>query len=150
MSSDACLRCDGTLDDTELGGVDFERCNDCHGILIERPCLIPLLDRLTDELGEYIAQDGPIPPVPDDHAPAACPECGRAMQTFGYLETRTVFLDRCTPCGLLWIDPEELQTMVVMHARSTQRAAAQQAERDELNEHLSRLVWVVNRPDGRL
>jgi Zn-finger nucleic acid-binding protein len=148
--NDACPRCGTKLEATEHQRVPYERCTGCSGLLVEQPRLIPLLDALSAKVGEHVAEVGAIPPVPDQPGTATCPECQRTMERFGYMEARVVFLDRCTKCRLVWIDVDELATMVIMHARLTHRAAAQDTEREELVRHLTALVFAVNRPEIRM
>jgi Zn-finger nucleic acid-binding protein len=140
MREELCGRCGGGLEGGDFGGVQFKRCLGCQGLLVEQPVFVRLLDRLTETLGEHIGVDGPIPPVLSDVKPVPCPACSSVMERFGYMETRTVFLDRCRTCKLLWVDREELQTAVMMHARTTHRADAQKTALIELTEHLSRIV----------
>jgi Zn-finger nucleic acid-binding protein len=57
------------------------------------------------------------------------------------METRLVTLDRCRACSLVWIDDEELESMVRLTAKTTGRAMEREAELHELERHLSAIVW---------
>ncbi|MEZ4317182.1 MAG: zf-TFIIB domain-containing protein [Myxococcota bacterium] len=136
MSSIPCPRCSTPLDPCDIEGVPVDRCPTCTGMLVEQKHLSGWIDALVKLMGP-IGEDTPIQVVPDAHGIASCPDCGAAMERFGYLEARVVTLDRCRPCQLVWIDEGELPTMVAMVGRSSARANAQLHEIEELGRRLS-------------
>ncbi|MCB9676964.1 MAG: zf-TFIIB domain-containing protein [Alphaproteobacteria bacterium] len=136
-----CPRCDAPLQEASILGQSVDRCPARHGLLVEQRRLIPLVEALVSATIEVIDLDDPIEPVPDSHGVAGCPDCARPMTRFGYMETRTVTLDRCQPCGIVWIDEGELEPMIRMNAKTTGRAREREAEVHELERHLSAIVW---------
>ena len=147
MSDDdapCCPRCQADLHEVELLGVDLDSCPENCGLLVPMNKLVPLMTRFVDETHDEIDPDMQVEIVEDNHGTAACPDCGKAMTRFGYMESRIVTLDRCTDCWQVWIDTDELESMVRLYARTTGRADAQYEERQELNRRLSSLVAIVN------
>jgi predicted RNA-binding Zn-ribbon protein involved in translation (DUF1610 family) len=41
-----------------------------------------------------------------------CPNCGQHMLTVWYYGPGRVVIDRCEPCGLVWLDGGELQRVI--------------------------------------
>ena len=53
-----------------------------------------------------------------------CPDCHQTMEKYGYMGIAAIQIDRCDPCGLVWLDADELQNMVLALARTNYRAEA--------------------------
>lgn len=98
--------------------IPLELCTSCGGMLIEQRQLVRLLLALEQDMGKELDPTQPVVPVPDAPGDAACPRCGRRCDSYGYMEQRLVIIDRCAPCGLIWLDSEELAVVTLMHARS--------------------------------
>lgn len=123
-----CPRCGAQIRSGRFRGVDVSRCPDCRGVLVELRNNVPFLDRLVDELAADVDLETPIDPVAGPFGVATCPRCAAAMERFGYLGTKTVILDRCSPCLLIWHDGDELGTTAALHARTTRRKDARERQ----------------------
>jgi Zn-finger nucleic acid-binding protein len=140
-----CPRCpDAPLAERGLHGIEVAVCPVCRGCCVEQRRLIPLLTGLAQEYCEGIGLDAIVETIPDAGVAATCPRCAQTMDRFGYLGTQLVMLDRCGACAVLWLDPEELGTMTLLHARTQargdaarQRSAQQQAD---MSRRLSRMM----------
>ena len=139
-----CPRCGGEFEPQQLGEAEYEVCEDCGGVLIPQNRVIAFMTVLGEALGSSSLADGPIEPAPSDEAVVVCPDCDRPMTRFGYMESRVVTLDRCTPCAQVWIDKEELPTMVQLYARTHSRKQERQEVLDEWIRHLSAMVAAGN------
>lgn len=138
-----CPRCTKSLDETELFGVEILRCPDGCGLIVEQRCMIPLTTAIARDSLDCIDPHLAIPHAPHDpDQKAVCPGCRGPMQTFGYLESRYAHLDRCSACAVVWIDHDELETVVRLNARNLGQAHRHAADRRELARHLSKLVWI--------
>lgn len=60
-----------------------------------------------------------------------CPDCLQTMEKYGYMGMRAVQIDRCEKCGVVWLDADELQNMVLALAKYNYRGerAVQEAQR---------------------
>jgi Zn-finger nucleic acid-binding protein len=132
----------------DLLGIQVDSCPDNCGLLVKMNQLVPLMKRFVDETHDEIDPDMQVEVVEDHHGTATCPDCAKPMTRFGYMESRIVTLDRCMPCWQVWIDTEELESMVRLYARTTGRADAQYEERQELERRLSALVAASNANGG--
>lgn len=140
----ACPRCNKPLLERTVGTAAIEACDACQGLLVEQKHLVPLLSFLSKNSADVLDLDHPPEAVADSNPPIPCPDCEKTMQRFGYMESRLVMLDRCNACWLVWIDDGELPPMVHMHARLTRQTDTHFRERQELADHLSRLVFISN------
>ena len=116
-----CVRCGDELREGTYQGVPLRRCVGCGGVLVEIRHNVPLLEALAANLA---ADVDPYTEIEATHGPAetvACPSCRSDMERFGYVGTPTVYLDRCGPCLLLWIDAEEITTLAAVFARTQRR-----------------------------
>lgn len=141
----ACPRCSTSLTNRTLADATFDVCDSCGGLLLLQPDLVRMLRALT--AAGPIGTDAIVAAVDDQPGDIACPGCSKTMETFGYMETRLAMLDRCLRCRLIWVDGPELETVVRLFARTSARAAEKQEQLDELDRHLSALVYAGNRPD---
>ena len=139
----ACPRCERALDETALFDVDILRCPDGCGLIVEQRSLVPLTTAIARDSLDCIDPYLPIEHAPHDPSQqASCPGCKGPMQTFGYLESRFAYLDRCRACAVVWIDHDELETVVRLNARNLGQTHKHTTDRRELTRHLSRLVWI--------
>ena len=138
-----CPRCGSAIRSGRFRGVDVSRCPDCRGVLVALRSNVPFLDRLVDELAADVDLETPIEPVAGPFGVATCPVCDVAMERFGYLGTKTVILDRCTPCLLIWHDGDELGTTAALHARTTRRLDARRREHWQRISEQNRRVHVM-------
>jgi Zn-finger nucleic acid-binding protein len=104
-----CPRCRRPLTAGDYEGFTVETCDGCGGRWLAAAELRDILDTLP----------GPaVPPAParrvqvdavDEHLP--CPNCGLPMEAFNYGADSGVILDKCRPCGGLWLDGGELDAV---------------------------------------
>ena len=94
--------------------------------MVSQRRLSPLVEQSAELLASQVDLAQPVPSVPDRAGTAACPKCGDPMVTFGYMGMASVMLDRCASDWLVWIDSDELITMAVLSARTTQRIEERQ------------------------
>lgn len=123
-------------------GTDIMRCPKECGLIVGQRDMLPFTEAIARELYADIDRHEVIPPTEPDSRTAVCPGCSGTMQGFGYLESRFAWLDRCKSCQVIWIDRDELDTVVKLAAKNVKQHDRQLAERRELNESLTRLVWV--------
>jgi Zn-finger nucleic acid-binding protein len=64
-----------------------------------------------------------------------CPDCHQTMEKYGYMGIAAIQIDRCDPCGLIWLDADELQNMVLALAKSNYRSESerQKSERERVD-----------------
>lgn len=120
MSS--CPRCAEPLAAANYHGVAVGFCPECTGLLVDMAHLVPLLDGLVGDLGTAGDADLDIDAVDDHREAVRCPGCTGPMERFGYLEAKTVQLDRCEACAVLWLDPAEVGAAALLHGRTLARA----------------------------
>lgn len=91
-----------------LAGQDFEQCQDCGGVWIERTGVLAMRgQRLYDQ--EPLAC--PHSPIVRGMGALACPVCGDRMRRFSY-RGGAVTADQCTACDRLFFDAGELSTVL--------------------------------------
>jgi Zn-finger nucleic acid-binding protein len=142
LPSSACPRCNGPLGAAELGGVGVLSCPKCHGTLLAQPLLAQVLEGLSVELLKTFDPDTTGRPLVDHGPRVTCPRCGRTMAHDDYCDANLVFFDRCEPCGLIWVDPDELGTMTLMWARMERR---QQRDHEQSERLLAEVGAFVDR-----
>jgi Zn-finger nucleic acid-binding protein len=121
LPGSTCPRCNGPLGAAELGGVAVLSCATCHGALLTQLLLPQVLEGLSVELLKTFDPDATVRPLADRNPRVPCPNCRRVMEHDNYCGADLVFFDRCEPCGLLWLDADELGTMSLMWARMERR-----------------------------
>ncbi len=104
-----CPLCRTPLVVASAGGEPLLYCERCRGMLIE----VRVFVELVQELRARSARAAVPPPPPVDQAeltrPAACPHCGRKMDTHPYAGPGNVVIDNCPRCGVNWLDHSELR-----------------------------------------
>lgn len=144
-----CPRCATELEEHELFGIDVYRCPQECGLTVGQNRMLPLTQALAKASLECIDPHLPIQITPDHpNEVAPCPGCQKPMETFGYLESRFAYLDRCKTCQVVWIDQAELETVVRLAARNLGQLKKYDDSRRELSRHLTALVWVTMRDIG--
>lgn len=139
----ACPRCQTALTEIELFDVDVLRCPRECGLIVEQKQMIPLTTAIARDSLDCIDPHLAIEHAPHDATQqATCPGCQGTMETFGYLESRYAYLDRCRSCAVIWIDHDELETVVRLNARSMGQTHKHHVDRRELARHLTALVWI--------
>ena len=136
----SCPRCQGTLMERTTQKAVFEICSGCGGLLADRPEFTKFVNEMLDLVRSKIRLDHPPTTIEDQRPVMQCIECSSTMERFGYLESRHVTLDRCTPCEILFVDGDEIEAVIRLAARTKLREEEQMAQRDELAAHLASLV----------
>jgi uncharacterized protein len=111
-----CPRCNAVLSATEYDGVKIEVCPDCHGEWLFAGELQKIVEH-HDEVftpEEIASQDAVNREVftaeKDDQDELNCPACGDVrMEHFNYGDTSGIILHKCTECGGIWMDKDQLE-----------------------------------------
>ncbi|MEL6347467.1 MAG: zf-TFIIB domain-containing protein [Myxococcota bacterium] len=119
-----CPICTASLEPCKQGAVTVQLCPNEHGMTVPNNRLIPLLEQIARTI--EIDPEAPIDAVASPEAANKCPACQKTMTRFGYMGTTLVELDRCAPCGLLWIDMVELDALARLYGRTNKRARQRQ------------------------
>jgi Zn-finger nucleic acid-binding protein len=96
-------------------------CADCKGVLVRQPDVTGLLEAVAPETTKGVDLDAPIEPLADRGGMASCPLCARDMENYGYMGSKSVMIDCCSRCGVLWLDTDELGVMSLMFASAQRR-----------------------------
>jgi Zn-finger nucleic acid-binding protein len=97
-------------------GQTVEACPDCHGEWLASGELQKIVEH-HDEVftaAEIATVDGLNQEIftaeKDDHDELNCPVCQNVpMEHFNYAETSGIILHKCTDCGGIWMDKDELK-----------------------------------------
>lgn len=98
-------------------------CPTCLGTLVPQRDLARVIDVLVRQTPNLT--DRPVEEIRHSTQPRICPRCDQAMDSFGYMGTKFVLLDRCESDGLVWTDVEELHMMARMVAHNQRRHLGQ-------------------------
>ncbi len=104
-----CVKCEGNLVSTDVGGVVVDRCDDCSGIWFD-----------TFELEQVLGQDD-VRALKNvtannkghDAQRGRCPRCGGDGKLVRVVspQRRDVHIDTCAVCGGQWLDGGELEML---------------------------------------
>jgi len=111
-----CPRCTGILCATELNNVNVDVCPDCKGEWLFAGELLKIVEH-HDEVftpEEIAAQNAVNKEIftaeKDDNDELNCPACvDIRMEHFNYGDTSGIILHKCTECGGIWMDKDQLQ-----------------------------------------
>ena len=132
-----CPRCAKALEEEQLDELLFRCCRDCKGMLLLHTDLIGVLEkswhavpRETAEATAFRVTDGW-----QNEPKFRCPDCSQTMEKYGYMGIAAIQIDRCDPCGLVWLDADELQNMVLALAKTNYRSetAWRESQRESLD-----------------
>jgi Zn-finger nucleic acid-binding protein len=146
-----CPRCQKLLESAQVDTIQVRLCQACRGVLLAHADLIQILEVSWRAISEGQAE------ATNFHAPENwkkeltlhCPDCQATMEKYGYMGIAAVQIDRCDPCGLVWLDTDELQNMVLALARDNYRSArALKKERAETLDLMQGSVPPVGRAGG--
>lgn len=112
-----CPRCEVGLREGRFHDVPIDICTGCRGVLLEQRLLVRVLQRLVVDLSTTVDLAAPIVPMPDAGG-IRCPKCSGVTDNYGYMGMRKVMIDRCSPCSVLWLDPNELGAIAKMYAQT--------------------------------
>lgn len=117
MKSMRCPRCKTPLTRGTYAAVRVYRCDACSGIALQQRHILPVLEKLAIAAYEEVSLNVPPPIARDTTATLTCPNCQSGMERYGYMGSNQLMIDRCPDCTLIWLDKDELPTMVAMHVR---------------------------------
>ena len=124
-----CPRCAEPLVQGSFGDVAVHMCQGCASVIVALSDSIALFEQVGAGLTtEEIA--APLVPHADEGV-RSCPKCTSPMDRFGYMGTDEVVLDRCSPCGHLFLDVEEVTAAATLFVRTRGRVEANRREADE-------------------
>ena len=111
-----CPRCNSTLNPVEYDGQIVEVCPDCKGEWLHAGELQKIVEHHNEvftpaEIASIKAVNKEIfTAEKDDHDELNCPLCGTVrMEYFNYGDTSGIILHKCTKCGGIWMDKDQLK-----------------------------------------
>lgn len=111
-----CPRCSGVLQPTEYDGQIVQICPECKGEWLSSGELQKLAEHhdkvfTEKEIASLKGVDKEIfTAEKDDHDELNCPVCGDVqMEHFNYGDTSGIILHKCTKCGGIWMDKDQLE-----------------------------------------
>ncbi len=118
-----CPQCGASLQATVYEGVPVHTCDTCGGEFVGGEEFARIVehrqeqfsDELRAELDERRPSFGELSTQPDRSL--GCPACGQEMAVANYAGDSGIFVDRCTVCGGLWLDQEELEKVQIVMER---------------------------------
>jgi len=124
VSDLVCPVCRQKMMEEEYEGVPVQRCAFCRGMLVGWRMLPRIgvrtekgFDERIEKLAAYAERDHPAKARETKGrrlSPFKCPRCGKEMQRGDYSDTYPVEVDRCSACGMVWFDKDELETFQYM------------------------------------
>jgi Zn-finger nucleic acid-binding protein len=110
-----CPRCDAALRPIEYDGQTVQVCSDCKGEWLASGELEKIVEHHDEifskaELNSLDPVNKEIQTVESaDHEELNCPLCeGVRMEHFNYGDTSGIILHKCTECGGIWMDKDQL------------------------------------------
>ncbi|WP_028454334.1 TFIIB-type zinc ribbon-containing protein [Chitinilyticum litopenaei] len=111
MSGISCISCEGKLQRSEIQhGLKAQVCADCGGVWLD-----------LDEYKEWLLQTAIVVHEGDfsslvevsEQSPHAlfCSDCDRMLHKYRLSPQLPVRIDRCSPCGKVWLDAPEWQVL---------------------------------------
>lgn len=118
-----CPKCGDWLREVEYESVRINTCDSCGGEVIRPSALRAIVHRREMQFPEplklALADCAPSfgPPRSTAAPSLSCPACRRAMQPINYGGDTDIVLDRCTGCGAMFLDHEELEKIQILMER---------------------------------
>lgn len=124
-----CPRCRTPLVSDEYEGVPLAACPQCKGQWVDRAGLRAIIDireKSWDEAALKALERAPMRGVKLDtvREDLPCPSCGGVMEAFHYGGDTGIILDKCRPCGGIWLDGGELEKVQMVVESSDMDLAA--------------------------
>lgn len=111
-----CPRCNSILSTVENDGQMVQVCPSCKGEWLHAGELQKLVEHhdevfTPEEIASLDAVNKEIfTAEKDDHDELNCPVCGTVpMEHFNYGDTSGIILHKCTKCGGIWMDKDQLE-----------------------------------------
>ncbi len=128
-----CPRCFSALKSaTDDAGREMLACPRCKGLYVQQASLAELLTKLSVRMAGEIDDETEVQRRPDRGAIHCCPLCRADTEYYGYMGSNAVMLDSCSACGRVWLDPDELESMARLRARTERRSASAEREMAEV------------------
>lgn len=118
-----CPGCGEAMGPREYEGVRIHTCDACGGELLDQNAVRTIIAtrdiRFSAELRSALAERTPLfGEVADvNNLPRSCPHCTRSMLPINYGGDTGIAVDRCTGCGLLFLDRTELEKIQILCER---------------------------------
>jgi Zn-finger nucleic acid-binding protein len=110
-----CPRCGSVLNTVEYDGVQVEVCSGCKGEWLQAGELEKIVEHhdevfTREEIASIAAVNQEILTDENlDHDELNCPQCANVrMEHFNYGDTSGIILHKCTDCGGIWMDKDQL------------------------------------------
>lgn len=108
-----CPSCKSALSPTLYEGVEVHTCESCGGEFVG-PDQLAYIIRVRDQNFDATLKSAAKARKPSFIAPEqsrghSCPACSSPTQAVNYGSDTGVSVDRCTSCGGLWLDRDELE-----------------------------------------
>ncbi len=129
-----CPQCSAPLESMEYEGALIHACNGCGGELLGGEALAHIVrerqEQFTPELRKALAERKPSFGIPEAQTERQleCPSCCTPMTVTNYGGNSGVFVDRCSGCGSLWLDQQELERIQVLMERWADEAPQELAK----------------------
>ena len=109
-----CPNCDQSLRPCQYEGATIHACDGCHGEFVGSETLREIVN-IREETFPQEVLDAVRDHQPSFGVPAgacerslACPACDLPMEVLNYASDTAVMVDRCSSCGGVWLDADEL------------------------------------------
>lgn len=103
-----CPRDNVELTTTKFMNEVLDACPQCDGVWFNKG----ELENVLGLKGEWT----PGRPTSDEQGTAECPDCHVSMASLFFREGESVVVDRCSQCEGVWLDAQELNTLVKVTA----------------------------------
>ncbi|MCB9688942.1 MAG: zf-TFIIB domain-containing protein [Alphaproteobacteria bacterium] len=114
-----CPACGYELASRRADQVDHQVCELCGGIWVDTLKSLQLW-------ATFHAQREPLPAHPPEGVPTraeGCPQCQRPLESFAYMEDRTVQVQRCNTCSKLFVPGDQQEQARALWAKRVGREA---------------------------
>ena len=125
-----CPRCGKPLETMQVDTLNARMCRACTGMLLTHADLVNVIEASWRAVTEETADATPLR-APDgwlNEPTFNCPDCAQPMEKYGYMGIAAIQVDRCDVCGLVWLDADELQNMVLALAKENYRSEHERVE----------------------
>ncbi len=124
-----CPNCAKALKPVRYEGCSIHTCESCGGEFVAGESLAAIVRARQEKFPEaMVAQMRTCKPQFGDFCEAralSCPACENAMRTMNYSGDSGVCVDRCSLCGGMWLDHDELEKVQALMETWQDRAPAQ-------------------------
>lgn len=120
LSNHNCPKCHQPLTKISYESATAFRCHFCKGVLVEKKDLNKILIREERGFSPEVIKlaklaDRKICRIKDknlwESQEISCPKCGKQMMRGFYSLAYTIEVDKCSGCGLIWFDKDELEML---------------------------------------